>query len=171
MAPKPEENSERRTQSDETEQSKRQSRSKIRSYERNDITDGPLEVGDRCLIKEKYVGTCKYIGPIEEKIISEEIFVGIELDECITKNSGVFGSRQYFDCPYGYGIMVPLKKARKIKDYSKKAASKTMRSKSISNINRMKIRDEEGKTLRKVSPGYDFIKRSKSSSPSSFEKE
>ena len=66
--------------------------------------------------------------------------------------------------------MVPLKKARKIKDYSKKAASKTMRSKSISNINRMKIRDDEGKTLRKVSPGYDFIKRSKSSSPSSFEK-
>lgn len=60
--------------------------------------------------------------------------------------------------------MVPLKKARKIKDYSKKAALKTMRSKSISNINRMKIRDEEGKTLRKVSPGYDFIKRSKSSS-------
>ena len=40
------------------------------------------------------LGTCKYIGPIEEKIISEEIFVGIELDECITKNSGVFGSRQ-----------------------------------------------------------------------------
>lgn len=43
-----------------------------------------------------FLGTCRYIGPIEEKIISDEIFVGIELDDDLTKNSGVFGSRQVY---------------------------------------------------------------------------
>lgn len=138
-----------------------------RSYDPNDFEDGPLELGDPVILKEKYLGTCRYIGPIEEKIISDEIFVGIELDDDLTKNSGVFGSRQYFDCAYGYGLMVPLKKVRKVKDYTKKGTiSKQTRSKSISDMNRLKVtRSEEGKAMqRKVSTGYDFIKRSKSSS-------
>ena len=69
--------------------------------------------------------------------------------------------------------MVPSSKVRKLKDFSKKESkssekTRTMRSKSISDIHRLKLRDENGKTLRKVSPGYDFIKRSKSSSPIGF---
>lgn len=67
--------------------------------------------------------------------------------------------------------MVPLKKVRKVKDYTKKGTiSKQTRSKSISDMNRLKVtRSEEGKAMqRKVSTGYDFIKRSKSSSQSSF---
>jgi len=139
------------------------------SYSAHDFEAGPLAVGDRVIIKEKYIGTARYVGPIEEKIVSDEIFIGIELDEEITKNSGVFGSRQYFDCEYGHGIMVPMSKVRKLKDFSKKETkstekTRTMRSKSISDIHRLKLRDENGKTLRKVSPGYDYIKRSKSSS-------
>ena len=39
-------------------------------------------------------GICRYVGPIQEKYISPEIFIGVELDECLTNNSGVFGSRQ-----------------------------------------------------------------------------
>ena len=80
---------------------------------------------------------------------------------------------QYFDCEYGHGIMVPMSKVRKLKDFSKKEnksteKTRTMRSKSISDIHRLKLRDENGKTLRKVSPGYDYIKRSKSSSRIGF---
>ena len=66
--------------------------------------------------------------------------------------------------------MVQLKKVKKVKDYTKKESPRTKntRSKSISDINRLKIRNDDGKTIRKVSPGYDFIKkdfkRSKSSS-------
>lgn len=176
MTPKPDEivieNSDRSiTRSEDSQDSKRLTRSKTRSYDPNDFEDGPLELGDRVILKEKYLGTCRYIGPIEEKIISDEIFVGIELDDDLTKNSGVFGSRQYFDCAYGYGLMVPLKKVRKVKDYTKKGTiSKQTRSKSISDMNRLKVtRSEEGKAMqRKVSTGYDFIKRSKSSSQSSF---
>lgn len=169
MSPK-EDVEQERTESNESKESTRITRSKTRSYDENDFEDGPIKLGDRVIIKEKYLGTCRFIGPIEEKVMSEELFVGIELDDNLTKNSGVFGSRQYFECDYGYGIMVQLKKVKKVKDYTKKESSRTKnaRSKSISDINRLKIRNDDGKTIRKVSPGYDFIKkdfkRSKSSS-------
>jgi len=42
--------------------------------------------------------------------------MGVELDEPLTSNSGIFGSRQYFDCPHGYGLMVSSTKVRKIRD-------------------------------------------------------
>ena len=43
-------------------------------------------------------GFCKYIGPILEDYLPRdllgEVFVGVQLDELLTNNSGIFGSRQ-----------------------------------------------------------------------------
>ena len=61
-----------------------------------------------------FLGTCRYIGPIQETYISPEIFIGVELDEKLTQNSGIFGSKKYFDCEFGYGLMVPVEKVRNL---------------------------------------------------------
>jgi len=117
-----------------------------------------IRVGDRVIVKEKYIGTCRYVGPIEEKYILPEIFIGVELDEPLTNNSGIFGSRQYFDCEYGYGLMVSSAKVRKIRDVTFKdkvqsifaGRSKSVgRTKSVSGINL-----EKGVTINRISRGY-----------------
>lgn len=45
-----------------------------------------------------FSGFCKYIGPILEDYLPRdllgEVFVGVQLDELLTNNSGIFGSRQ-----------------------------------------------------------------------------
>ena len=75
-----------------------------------------IRIGDRVIIKGKYIGTCRYVGPIEEEDFSlPEIWFGVQLDEKLTNNSGIFGSREYFNCPFGYGVMVTINKIRKIK--------------------------------------------------------
>lgn len=125
-----------------SEESTELPRPKARSYDPFDIEEGPLSVGDRVILKEKYLGTCRYVGPIAEQTISDEVFVGVELDDDLTKYSGVFGSRQYFECAFGHGIMVPLKKCRKIKDYSKKHKDTKKKSKSISHVSRSKTNEK-----------------------------
>ncbi|CAG5112045.1 Oidioi.mRNA.OKI2018_I69.chr2.g6302.t2.cds [Oikopleura dioica] len=72
---------------------------------------------------------CKYIGPILEDYLPRdllgEVFVGVQLDEPLTNNSGIFGSRQYFDCPHGFGLMVTSEKVSKLEQmYSDLDAAK-----------------------------------------------
>ena len=62
----------------------------------------------------KILGTCRYVGPIKEKRKSTESFVGVELDQKMTRFGGVFGSKKYFDCEVGYGIMVTFKNVKKV---------------------------------------------------------
>jgi len=65
------------------------------------------------------MGLCKYVGPIEEEKFSlPEIWFGVHLDERLTQNSGIFGSREYFQCPFGHGVMVTGDKITKIKSAS-----------------------------------------------------
>lgn len=54
------------------------------------------------------------MGPIKEKRKSTESFVGVELDQKMTRFGGVFGSKKYFDCEFGYGIMVTFKNVTKL---------------------------------------------------------
>jgi len=74
----------------------------------------PIKPGDRVVVKNKYAGTCRYVGPIKEKRKSSESFVGVELDQKMTRFGGVFGSKKYFDCPTGHGIMVTFKNVQKL---------------------------------------------------------
>ena len=44
-----------------------------------------IRIGDRVIIKGKYIGTCRYVGPIEEEDFSlPEIWFGVQLDEKLT---------------------------------------------------------------------------------------
>nr|XP_039265175.1 uncharacterized protein LOC120340855 [Styela clava] len=95
-----------------------------------------VQIGDRVRVAKRYTGTVKFIGRLETEVVFPEVFVGVHLDEQVTKNSGVFHNRQYFDCPYGYGIMVPYGEVRKLRgecevppitknDFIKKSKKKT----------------------------------------------
>jgi hypothetical protein len=101
---------------------------KSKSCPRNTQTN-ILQIGDRVLVKGKYLGFCKYIGPILEDYLPRdllgEVFVGVQLDELLTNNSGIFGSRQYFECPHGFGLMVTSDKVSKLDQmYSELEAAK-----------------------------------------------
>jgi len=130
-----------------------------------------VDIGDRVIVKEKYLGTCKYIGPLLEKFIVPDIFIGVQLDEPHTSNSGIFGSRQYFDCPYGYGLMVSADKVRKVAPEADKAPDKLRaspkRSKSVADLSRQLNAKNWHFDERpvKVSTGFrNSLSRSKSSS-------
>jgi len=99
-----------------------------------------IRIGDRVIIKDKYIGTCRYVGPIEEQDFQlPEVWYGVELDEKLTNNSGIFGSREYFSCPFGHGLMVLGAKIRKVKapnvSFKNGPSTTTLRpSKSLSNL-------------------------------------
>jgi len=101
---------------------------------------GQVCIGDRVIIKDKYIGTCRYVGPIEEHDFQlPEVWYGVELDERLTNNSGIFGSREYFTCAYGHGLMVLGAKVRKVKtahvSFKNGPSTRTLRpSKSMSNL-------------------------------------
>jgi len=56
--------------------------------------NGPIKPGDRVIIKGKYTGLCKYVGPIIGAVNTTEVFVGIQLDESLTRHSGVFDDKE-----------------------------------------------------------------------------
>ena len=130
------------------------SESRGRTIERSLTTDrdarsssrDQIRVGDRVLIKNKYTGICKYVGPIqEEKFSLPEIWFGVHLDEKLTQNSGIFGSREYFSCPFGHGVMVTTDKIKKIKassvSFKTGPSTTSLRpSKSMSNLSNCKKR-------------------------------
>ena len=67
------------------------------------------EVGDCVSINNKYYGVIKYIGPIDGK---EDMWVGLELDRPVGKNSGVYKNKRYFDCKSNCGIFIKYDKIR-----------------------------------------------------------
>ena len=111
----------------------------IRRSARSNSRD-QIRVGDRVIIKDKYIGTCRYVGPIEEQDFQlPEVWYGVELDEKLTNNSGIFGSREYFSCPFGHGLMVLAAKIRKVKSpnvsFKNGPSTTSLRpSKSLSNL-------------------------------------
>jgi len=115
-----------------------------------------IRIGDRVIIKDKYIGTCRYVGPIEEHDFQlPEVWYGVELDEKLTNNSGIFGSREYFTCAYGHGLMVLGAKIRKVKapnvSFKNGPSTKSLRpSKSMSNL-----ASTAGTTRTRVSVGAD----------------
>ena len=48
----------------------------------------------KSVYKTATLGICRYVGPIQEKRTSDERFVGVQLDEKMTRFSGVFGTKQ-----------------------------------------------------------------------------
>jgi hypothetical protein len=42
----------------------------------------------------KNKGLCKYVGPIIGAVNTTEVFVGIKLDDCLTRHSGVFDDKE-----------------------------------------------------------------------------
>jgi len=123
-------------------------------------TTGGVSIGARVIVKEKYNGTCRYIGPIQETYASEEIFVGVELDQKLTQNNGKFGSQIYFNCANGHGLMVPINKVRVIPATvaPKQAAADTRSMNSFASSASSSLDDERARNLERAMS----IKRSKS---------
>lgn len=94
----------------------------------------PIRVGDRVCVKNKYVGTCKFVGPISEKRKSDENFIGVQLDDKITSFGGVFGTKEYFECPFGHGIMVTFKNVKKVKSFVQKPEKVKNQNNKILNL-------------------------------------
>jgi len=121
------------------------SRRSARSSSRDQI-----KVGDRVIIKNKYLGTCRYVGPIEEENFQlPEVWYGVELDEKLTQNSGIFGSREYFACAFGHGLMVMGAKIKKVRtpnvSFKNGPCTTTLRpSKSMSNLASSRTRVSQG---------------------------
>jgi len=137
-----------------------------------------LQIGDRVLVKGKYFGFCKYIGPILEDYLPRdllgEVFVGVQLDELLTNNSGIFGSRQYFECPHGFGLMVTSDKVSKLDQmYSELEAAKppsenqassssgSQDQESIGSASSLKSEQSRGRKIKEMSTS-ERKKRSKS---------
>lgn len=114
--------------------------------------NGPIKPGDRVIIKGKYTGLCKYVGPIIGAVNTTEVFVGIKLDDCLTRHSGVFDDKKYFECEVGYGIMVPFRKVKCIRSKHLDSPKKLESDAAVREV------VELGRVLHKVSPGYQFVK-------------
>jgi hypothetical protein len=110
----------------------------------------------------KISGTCRYIGPIQETYASEEIFVGVELDQKLTQNNGKFGSQVYFNCAMGHGLMVPMDKVRVLPAAAaaapRQAAADTRSMNSFASSTSSSLDDERARKIERAMS----IKRSKS---------
>ena len=115
----------------------------------------------------KFLGTCRYIGPIQETYISPEIFIGVELDEKLTQNSGIFGSKKYFDCEFGYGLMVPVEKVRNLttkqtSNFTKSMSLNRNKASTMQNSSTYGLSDDEDTRSESNGTLKSKIKRSKS---------
>ncbi|XP_065887435.1 centrosome-associated protein 350-like [Dysidea avara] len=61
--------------------------------------------GDRVIIKGEKPGTVKYIGRLEGSM-SNDVYIGIQLDAPVGFNDGEFKGRQYFHCAPNHGVFI-----------------------------------------------------------------
>lgn len=79
-----------------------------------------VKVGDRVLVQNKFPGTVKWVGVLDEDSIAPELYVGVRLDDNINStHNGIYNGKRYFHVPRGHGAMVkytevlPLKQPEK----------------------------------------------------------
>ena len=65
-----------------------------------------IELGSLILVRQKYTGVVKYIGPAH---YAKGEFVGVELSQPEGKNNGTIKGQVYFSCKAQHGLMVRRK--------------------------------------------------------------
>ncbi|KAL4235195.1 hypothetical protein ACF0H5_006833 [Mactra antiquata] len=79
-----------------------------------------VKVGDRVVVQNRFAGTVKWVGVLDEESIAPELYVGVRLDDNVNSaHNGIYNGKRYFHVPRGHGAMVkytevvPLKQAEK----------------------------------------------------------
>lgn len=66
-----------------------------------------VKIGDRILVHQKYPGTVKWVGVLDEEAIAPELYVGVRLDDNVNStHNGTYNGKRYFHVPRGHGAMV-----------------------------------------------------------------
>ncbi|XP_045193036.2 dynactin subunit 1-like isoform X3 [Mercenaria mercenaria] len=66
-----------------------------------------VKVGDRVIVQNKFPGTVKWVGVLDEDSIAPELYVGVRLDDNINStHNGIYNGKRYFHVPRGHGAMV-----------------------------------------------------------------
>ncbi|XP_030831052.1 CAP-Gly domain-containing linker protein 1 isoform X2 [Strongylocentrotus purpuratus] len=78
-----------------------------------------IKLGDRVTARGTHTGIVKYIGPLEDKVISPPTYVGIQLDEPVGLHCGIVNGKRYFETPKGRGLMVKYEEVSKRKPAEK----------------------------------------------------
>lgn len=97
----------------------------------NNKVDGlSLQIGEFVSINAKYFGRVMFVGEIENK---EGVWVGLELDKPIGKNSGSYKGKKYFECKPNHGIFIKYEKIKTQEDESNEDISHMLTTEEIIN--------------------------------------
>ncbi|XP_071488844.1 uncharacterized protein [Diadema antillarum] len=93
----------------------------ISSYQQLQLNAKPqwIKIGDRVTAKGEYTGVVKFVGPLDEGIVSPQLFVGIQLDDPVGHHCGIINGKRYFETPKGRGMMVKYEEVTKRKPAEK----------------------------------------------------
>ncbi|XP_054748167.2 CAP-Gly domain-containing linker protein 2-like isoform X1 [Lytechinus pictus] len=78
-----------------------------------------IKLGDRVTAKGKFKGIVKYIGPLDDQVVSPPTYVGIQLDDPVGLHCGIINGKRYFETPKGRGLMVKYEEVSKRKPADK----------------------------------------------------
>eukprot|EP00057_Strongylocentrotus_purpuratus_P015574 XP_011670048.1 PREDICTED: uncharacterized protein LOC100890728 [Strongylocentrotus purpuratus] len=78
-----------------------------------------IKLGDRVTARGTHTGIVKYIGPLDDRVISPPTYVGIQLDEPVGLHCGIVNGKRYFETPKGRGLMVKYEEVSKRKPAEK----------------------------------------------------
>ncbi|XP_060556244.1 uncharacterized protein LOC132716920 isoform X3 [Ruditapes philippinarum] len=82
-----------------------------------------VKVGDRVLVQNKFPGTVKWVGVLDEDSIAPELYVGVRLDDNINStHNGIYNGKRYFHVPRGHGAMVKYTEVMPLKQPEKRPA-------------------------------------------------
>ncbi|XP_072013368.1 uncharacterized protein [Amphiura filiformis] len=79
-----------------------------------------IKIGDRVIVKDKFKGIVKYVGPMDDDLLVPQLYVGIKLDEPFGSDAGIFNGRWYFEAPLGFGMMAKYKDVKRVKPPDKR---------------------------------------------------
>eukprot|EP00048_Salpingoeca_helianthica_P008831 m.127051 g.127051 ORF g.127051 m.127051 type:complete len:334 (-) comp14699_c3_seq1:38-1039(-) len=66
-----------------------------------------FRVGDRVLLSGERTGVVRWLGQLDSDFVSNELFVGVQLDDPLGQHNGVYRGKRYFLCPDHHGVFVP----------------------------------------------------------------
>lgn len=80
-----------------------------------------VKVGDRVVVQNRFPGTVKWVGVLDEDSIAPELYVGVRLDDNINStHNGIYNGKRYFHVPRGHGAMVKYTEVTPVKQPDKR---------------------------------------------------
>ncbi|XP_048762667.1 dynactin subunit 1-like isoform X2 [Ostrea edulis] len=69
---------------------------------------------------QKFLGTVKFVGVIDDNAIAPNLYVGVKLDDNVNSvHNGLYKGKRYFHCTPGHGAMVKYTEVKPLKNPSK----------------------------------------------------